>query len=108
MNASAIGYYGTSLDETFTEESEPVDESFLATVVSKWEDEALRARTIGTRVVLCRLGIVLARKEGTLPKMLLPYQLFAGGNLGSGKQWMSWIHLDDVVRLFHLQSKIRQ
>ncbi|MFA9458974.1 TIGR01777 family oxidoreductase [Halalkalibacter sp. AB-rgal2] len=100
VNASAIGYYGHSASATFTEDSEPVDDSYLTTVVNSWEKEAAKARDFGVRVAFCRLGIVLDEKEGALPKMLLPYKLFTGGNLGTGEQWMSWIHMDDVVRLF--------
>ncbi|GAE31129.1 TIGR01777 family oxidoreductase [Alkalihalobacillus hemicellulosilyticus] len=102
VNASAIGYYGHSTSKTFSEDSEPVDDSFLTKVVNSWETEAAKARDFGVRVAFCRLGIVLDKKEGALPKMLLPYKLFAGGNLGTGEQWMSWVHMDDVVRLFSL------
>ncbi|GAE36401.1 TIGR01777 family oxidoreductase [Halalkalibacter akibai] len=100
VNASAIGYYGNSYTETFNEASAPVEDNFLSTVVQAWEKEAQKASEYGVRVVYCRLGVVLDRQEGALPRMLLPYRLFAGGSLGDGKQWLSWIHIDDAVRMF--------
>ncbi|MBB5174637.1 TIGR01777 family oxidoreductase [Texcoconibacillus texcoconensis] len=98
VNASAIGFYGTSFNETFTEETTNPGDDFLAHVVSKWETEASKA-TEHVRVVYARLGIVLDKDEGALSKMLLPFQLFAGGRLGTGKQWMSWVHINDVVKM---------
>ncbi|MCM3762228.1 TIGR01777 family oxidoreductase [Alkalihalobacillus oceani] len=97
INASAVGYYGNSERAVFTEESSPIESDFLSDVVQRWEHEAARARDFGIRVVYCRLGIVLDKDEGALQRMLLPYQLFAGGTLGSGKQWVSWIHIRDVI-----------
>ncbi|MCM3714373.1 TIGR01777 family oxidoreductase [Halalkalibacter oceani] len=97
INASAIGYYGHSETAVFKEDSAPVDSDFLSDVVQRWENEAGSARSLGIRVVYCRLGIVLDKEEGALQRMLLPYQLFAGGTLGSGNQWVSWIHIRDVI-----------
>ena len=96
VSASAIGIYGNRGDETLTEETQPgVD--FLAGVAQEWEGEALKAEALGIRVVLARFGIILAREGGAFPKMMLPFKFGAGGKLGSGKQWMSWIALEDVV-----------
>jgi uncharacterized protein len=96
VSASAIGYYGNRGDETLTEESAAGD-GFLAGLTKEWEAEALKAAAWKTRVVLARLGIVLAKEDGALGKMLTPFRLGLGGRLGSGKQWMSWIALEDVV-----------
>lgn len=96
VSASAIGIYGDRGDEILTEESKP-GMDFLAGLAREWEAEALKAEALGIRVVLARFGIILAQHGGALAKMLLPFKLGAGGRLGSGKQWMSWITLEDVV-----------
>jgi uncharacterized protein (TIGR01777 family) len=96
VSASAIGFYGDRGDEILTEESKPGTD-FLPGLAQDWEAEALKAEALGIRVVLARIGIILARQGGALPKMLTPFRLGAGGRLGSGKQWMSWIALEDVV-----------
>lgn len=96
VSASAIGIYGDRADEVLSEESKPGTD-FLAGLAGEWEAEARKAEAIGIRVVLARFGIILARHGGALAKMLLPFKLGAGGRLGSGKQWMSWITLEDVV-----------
>ncbi len=96
INASAVGYYGTSDTETYTETSAPGSD-FLAQVCQAWEKEAEKVREIGVRLVILRLGIVLGKDGGVLAKMITPFRLFAGGPLGSGKQWVSWIHIQDVV-----------
>jgi len=96
VSASAIGIYGDRGDEVLTEESKPGTD-FLAGLAQEWEAEALKAEVLGIRVVLARFGIILARHGGALAKMLLPFRLGAGGRLGSGKQWMSWVTLLDVV-----------
>ena len=96
VSASAIGIYGNRGDETLTEKSKP-GADFLAGLAQEWEAEALKAEALGIRVVLARFGIILAHEGGALPKMLLPFKFGAGGKLGSGQQWMSWVALEDVV-----------
>jgi uncharacterized protein (TIGR01777 family) len=96
VSASAIGIYGDRGDERLTEESR-TGTDFLAGLARDWEAEALKAEALGIRVVLARFGIILAQHGGALAKMLLPFKLGVGGRLGSGKQWMSWITLEDVV-----------
>src|SRR5712692_33539 len=96
VSASAIGCYGDRGDETLTEESKP-GADFLAGLAQEWEAEALKAEALGIRVVLARFGIILAHEGGALPKMMLPFKFGAGGKLGSGQQWMSWVTLEDVV-----------
>ncbi|MBN8210637.1 TIGR01777 family oxidoreductase [Bacillus sp. NTK071] len=96
VNASAIGYYGSSLDQSFTENNTEAGNDFLADVSKKWEDEAMNAQNHGVRTVLTRFGIVLG-EEGALPLMVLPYKLFIGGKLGDGRQWYSWVHIHDVI-----------
>jgi uncharacterized protein (TIGR01777 family) len=97
INASAIGYYGTSETATFTETSPP-GQDFLAQVCQAWEGATIPLKNTPCRVVIFRLGIVLGKGGGALERMLLPFQLFMGGPLGSGQQWFSWIHREDVVR----------
>ncbi|HEY3174137.1 MAG TPA: TIGR01777 family oxidoreductase [Candidatus Polarisedimenticolia bacterium] len=96
--ASAIGYYGDRGDEILTEGSAPGG-GFLAQVVREWEEEAARASAHGIRVVSLRIGVVLAGRGGALPRMLLPFKLGLGGRLGTGRQWMSWIHIQDLVAI---------
>jgi hypothetical protein len=96
ISASAIGYYGNRGDELLTESSAGGTD-FLADLAKEWEAEAKRAEELGARVVLIRLGIVLAKHGGALPAMMAPFKMGMGGKLGSGRQWMSWIALDDVV-----------
>ncbi|MEM9539997.1 MAG: TIGR01777 family oxidoreductase [Cyanobacteria bacterium P01_E01_bin.42] len=97
INASAIGYYGTSETETFVETSAPGDD-FLAELCKNWEAEAEKVKESGVRLVILRLGIVLDN-GGAIAKMLTPFKLFLGGPIGSGKQWFSWIHREDVINL---------
>jgi uncharacterized protein (TIGR01777 family) len=101
LNGSAIGYYGAHGDETLTEEAHPGND-FLARLSIEWEKEATRAEEHGLRVIRLRTGIVLGKGGGALAKMLLPFKLFIGGPLGSGKQWMSWVHLEDEIGLIQL------
>jgi uncharacterized protein len=96
VSASAIGYYGSRGDEVLTEESKPGDD-FLAKVTVEWEAEAEKAKALGMRVVLTRFGIILAKHGGALPQMMKPFRFFVGGKIASGRQWMSWITLEDVV-----------
>ncbi|MGE7877583.1 TIGR01777 family oxidoreductase [Peribacillus muralis] len=98
INASAIGYYGISDKDTFTETSESVGDDFLARTVKLWEKEAAKSRPYSNRVVLTRFGVILGENGGALPMMALPYKLFGGGKIGKGNQWLSWIHVQDVVR----------
>jgi uncharacterized protein (TIGR01777 family) len=97
VNASAIGYYGTSETATF-DESSPAGNDFLAEVCQAWEAEAQKVKDAGVRLVILRLGIVLG-DGGALAKMTPPFKVFAGGPIGTGRQWFSWIHRDDLVNL---------
>lgn len=97
INSSAIGFYGASETATFNETSASGDD-FLAQVCREWEAEAQKVQESGTRLVIIRTGIVLGM-GGAIEKMLLPFKLFAGGPIGSGRQWFSWIHRDDLVNL---------
>jgi uncharacterized protein (TIGR01777 family) len=98
INASAVGYYGAHGDETVTEKTDP-GQDFLSRLCVEWEQEAQKAEGLGVRVALVRTGIVLSKGEGALAKMVPPFKLFAGGPLGSGQQWMPWIHIEDEVAL---------
>lgn len=97
VNSSAIGYYGTSETATFDENSPPGTD-FLAQVCQAWEAEAQKVTTFGVRLAILRTGIVLGN-GGALAKMVPPFKLFAGGPLGNGRQWFSWIHREDLVNL---------
>jgi uncharacterized protein (TIGR01777 family) len=99
ISASAIGIYGARNSEVVTETSS-LGTGFLAEVCQEWEKEAELAESLGMRVVKIRIGIVLDRNGGALAKMLPAFRNFAGGRLASGKQWMSWIHLQDLGNLF--------
>ena len=98
LSASAIGFYGNADKQLCTEES-PVGNDFLASVCADWEEAAAPAANF-TRLCMVRIGIVLSTEGGALPKMMLPFRFFAGGVLGSGKQMMSWVHIDDLCEMF--------
>ena len=98
LNASAVGYYGFHGDEVL-DESAPQGDDFLAYIVNAWETEARRCEQSGVRVVLCRFGLVMGRSGGALRQMSLPYKFYMGGPLGSGKQWVSWIHQQDLAAM---------
>ena len=95
--ANAVGFYGDGGDTVLTESS-PRGTGFLADVAAAWQDEALRARNFGHRVVMPRISVVLGN-GGALAKMRLPFSLGLGGRLGSGRQWFSWVHIDDLTRI---------
>ena len=98
VSASAIGFYGDRGDDEMTETSSAGD-TFLSEVSKEWESESRRAEDMGIRTVLLRNGIVLSKDGGALATMMTPFKLGVGGVVGSGKQWMSWISLDDVVAI---------
>lgn len=99
VSASAIGYYGASETLVFKEQS-PSGNDYLAEVCREWEGKAFKVNK-DVRLVLIRIGVVLGKDGGALAKMIPLFNLFAGGPLGSGKQWFSWIHLDDIVELIY-------
>ncbi len=101
LSGSAIGIYGTSLDSIFIESEAAVGDDFSGHLCRKWEDIAMSAGNL-TRVILLRTGIVLAPNGGALKKMLLPFKLGLGGVIGSGQQWMSWIHIEDYLNALEL------
>jgi uncharacterized protein (TIGR01777 family) len=100
VSASAIGFYGSRGDEILTEESPP-GAGFLAEVCREWEAAAAPAAKAGIRVVLLRSGVILSKDAGALKKMLLPFKLGMGGIIGNGRQYMSWIDLEDAVGAIH-------
>lgn len=101
INASAVGIYPTSTITTYTEDSMDYATDFLGTTVQDWERQANRAEKLGVRVALARFGVILGREQGALPSMLLPYKMHVGGPIGSGKQWLSWVHVEDVARAIY-------
>jgi uncharacterized protein len=98
ISASAVGFYGDS--ESEVDELSQKGKGFLAELVNDWEKEAAKVEELNVRRVCIRIGIVLDENDGALAKMILPFRLFVGGPLGSGKQWMPWIHVDDLVNIF--------
>jgi uncharacterized protein (TIGR01777 family) len=101
VSASATGYYGNRGDETLTEASQPGND-FLSEIAKEWESEALKAEALGIRVVRARFGVILSKHGGALPQMLRPFQFGVGGKIATGKQWMSWITLDDAIVILRL------
>ena len=101
VSASAVGYYASSETETYTEAS-PAGHDFLAELCRQWEHEAQRAAELGMRVAIVRTGVVLGSDGGALAAMLPIFRLGLGGVLGSGKQWTSWIHIDDIVGIYRM------
>jgi uncharacterized protein (TIGR01777 family) len=98
--ASAVGFYGSRGDEILTEDS-PGGKGFAAEICRAWEDASHLAERTGIRTINLRIGLVLSPRGGALEKMLLPFKFGLGGRLGSGKQWLSWIHIDDIVGAIH-------
>jgi hypothetical protein len=97
VNASAVGYYGP-VEEGDVAEDHPAGSDFASRLCVEWEQAARAAEAFGVRVVLLRSGIVLDPRGGALQRMILPFRLFAGGPLGSGNQWLPWIHREDEIR----------
>jgi uncharacterized protein (TIGR01777 family) len=100
IQASAVGYYGRDREEIFTEDSLPKRADFLTEVVKEWENSSREVEDLGIRRVITRLGVVLSKDAKAFKLMVLPVKFFVGGILGDGKQWMSWIHIEDVCRAF--------
>ncbi|WP_400077302.1 TIGR01777 family oxidoreductase [Winogradskyella sp. R77965] len=107
VSASAIGIYPTSLVNYYEEDNSEVSESFLGKVVNEWEDAVDGFKALGCKVAKIRIGLVLAQDGGALPEIVKPIKLGAGAAFGSGKQWQSWIHVEDLAALFvfALQNK---
>ena len=99
LSASAIGFYGDRGDEMLNESAPSPENDFLAEVCRAWEAEAMEATRLGVRVVMLRIGLVMHPRGGALKAMLRPFRLGLGGRMGTGRQWQSWIHRDDLVRL---------
>ncbi len=97
LSTSAVGYYGSRGDEEL-DENAPAGDDFLARLAIDWESEAFKAREKGVRVVITRFGIVLGKDGGALEQMAMPFRFFVGGPLGNGRQWFSWIHIEDLIR----------
>ena len=106
INASAVGIYPVSETAVYTEQANETATDFLGNVVTQWEETAMQAEHVGIRTCLTRFGVILEKGEGALPMMVLPYKLGVGGTIGSGKQWISWIHIEDVARgiLFAIEN----
>jgi uncharacterized protein (TIGR01777 family) len=101
VSASGIGYYGSRGDETLDEQSTAGDD-FLSDLSKDWEAEAFKAEVLGVRVVCVRFGVILARDRGALPRIVRLFHYGVGGSLGSGRHWMSWVALNDVMAILRL------
>ncbi|MBD8474308.1 TIGR01777 family protein [Pseudomonas sp. CFBP 8770] len=99
ISGSAVGWYGDGGERELNETSQPVKEDFASHLCIAWEETALRAEALGVRVVLVRTGLVLASQGGFLKRLALPFKLGLGGPIGSGRQWMPWVHIDDQIAL---------
>ncbi len=108
INASAVGYYGSRTDDMILDEDAPHGDEFMSQICVQWEDEAKKAARPGTRVALCRFGIVLGRGGGALAIMLPAFRYMLGSSIGSGRQWMSWIHQEDLYNIFSLLLSNRE
>ena len=104
ISASAVGYYGSRGDEILIESAPPAND-FLGKVAAAWEQEAQAAEPLGVRVARLRIGMVVGPNGGALARMLPPFRMGVGGRLGSGRQWMSWIHIDDLAALVEFLMK---
>lgn len=100
VSASAIGIYPNSLTHYYEEDFNDFDDRFLSNVVTSWEDEADQFKSLNIKVSKIRIGIVLSEKDGALPKLVKPIRWFVGSALGSGNQWQSWIHIEDIAAIF--------
>lgn len=99
LSASAVGYYGTSNEKIFTEKSLTANDDFLSNVTYRWEELAKEVENKNIRTVYARFGVVLDQRDGAFPLMTLPFRLGVGGKIGNGEQWISWIHIEDCIRL---------
>jgi uncharacterized protein (TIGR01777 family) len=100
VSASAIGIYKSSLDKVYREDAIEKDEGFLGHVVQKWEESADKFKILGLKVAKIRTGLVLSENGGALPQMAKPIKMYIGSPFGSGKQFMSWIHIEDLARVY--------
>lgn len=98
INASAVGIYPNSQTEIYTEKSHKVATDFLGVTVKDWEQHAKSFNELGMRTAYTRFGVILDKEQGALPRMVMPYQYFVGGTIGSGEQWLSWVHVEDAAR----------
>jgi len=99
FSTSGVGYYGFTEDEELNEDA-PGGQDFFAILARDWEAEAMQARNKGVRVVITRFGVVFGTNGGALPQMIMPFRFFMGGPIGSGRQWVSWIHIQDLCRAY--------